>query len=506
MSLKRALWIFSILTITLQLIIVPAAGDTPAGQTTAPNFSMTLVPKLVEQSGQFATFSIPLDRYARDTSQLPIGVFDSGIGGLTVLEEILKIDLHNNQTARPGADGVPDFAGERFIYLGDQANMPYGNYSSVDKTDYLRELIQKDLLFLLGNRYWESAAASEQQPKLDKLPVKAIVIACNTATAYGLDDLRQTIQDLKLPVPVIGVVEAGGRGVIDLVRTDPTRGCAVILATVGTCDSGAYPKTIAKLAGQQGLRIPAVFQQGSVGLAGAIEGNQSFVNSAAGTASSNYQGPSLKNQRAPIKTELANTYGFDPAGLVGDPNQPETWRLTSVANYIRYDVTTLVEQYRQSNPTQPITTVVLGCTHFPLAQSQIREVFDRLRQYRDESGGRPYRNLIAENLQFVNPGEYTAKELFRELFAKRLKLPAGEKSLLDHDQFFITVPSPNVPSYAIDETGGLTYDYKYGRKTNQWQQEDTRAIPIGNDPRGLSALTLWREKLPEVAKRLPPAK
>src|SRR5687768_12730338 len=58
-----------------------------------------------------------------DGSGLPSGVFDSGIGGLTVLEAILKVDAFNNETLRPGADGKPDFAGERFIYLGDQANM-----------------------------------------------------------------------------------------------------------------------------------------------------------------------------------------------------------------------------------------------------------------------------------------------------------------------------------------------------------------------------------------------
>src|SRR5690606_32213404 len=80
---------------------------------------------------------------------LPIGVFHSGIGGLTVLEALLKVDAHHNETLQPGADGVPDFAGERFLCLGDQANMPYGRYPSEGKTDYLRELILKDVTFLL---------------------------------------------------------------------------------------------------------------------------------------------------------------------------------------------------------------------------------------------------------------------------------------------------------------------------------------------------------------------
>ncbi|HND56117.1 MAG TPA: hypothetical protein PLV92_27060, partial [Pirellulaceae bacterium] len=51
---------------------------------------------------------------AADRRNLPIGVFDSGIGGLTVLEAILRIDEHDNESHQPGADGRPDFAGERF--------------------------------------------------------------------------------------------------------------------------------------------------------------------------------------------------------------------------------------------------------------------------------------------------------------------------------------------------------------------------------------------------------
>src|SRR3569623_1741006 len=61
--------------------------------------------------------------YDTDTRKLPVGVFDSGIGGLTVLNAILNADAFHNDNLKPGADGVRDFASERFIYLGDQANM-----------------------------------------------------------------------------------------------------------------------------------------------------------------------------------------------------------------------------------------------------------------------------------------------------------------------------------------------------------------------------------------------
>ncbi|HAL71245.1 MAG TPA: hypothetical protein DCP71_05675, partial [Verrucomicrobiales bacterium] len=74
-----------------------------------------------------APASFDASAYQGDLSRLPIGVFDSGIGGLTVLEALLTLDAFNNETLKPGPDGKPDFENERFIYLGDQANMPYGN-------------------------------------------------------------------------------------------------------------------------------------------------------------------------------------------------------------------------------------------------------------------------------------------------------------------------------------------------------------------------------------------
>ncbi|HBJ85861.1 MAG TPA: hypothetical protein DDZ88_18700, partial [Verrucomicrobiales bacterium] len=183
-----------------------------------------------------AAFSFDATAWSDDeaTRHLPIGVFDSGIGGLTVLEALLTLDAFHNDTLQPGADGTPDFAQERFIYFGDQANMPYGNYSAVQRTDYLRELIVKDAVFLLGKRFWP---AEGKEPQFSKPPVKAIVIACNTATAYGLEDIRKAVAAWKIPVIVVGVVEAGARGVLE----SNTTGGIGVLATVGSCASGVYP-------------------------------------------------------------------------------------------------------------------------------------------------------------------------------------------------------------------------------------------------------------------------
>ena len=65
--------------------------------------------------------------------QLPIGVFDSRTGGLTILQAILTLDAFNNKTGEPGGDGILDFSNEAFQYLVDWANMPYGNYAVANK-------------------------------------------------------------------------------------------------------------------------------------------------------------------------------------------------------------------------------------------------------------------------------------------------------------------------------------------------------------------------------------
>ncbi|HZK60487.1 MAG TPA: hypothetical protein VFC41_00335, partial [Anaerovoracaceae bacterium] len=65
------------------------------------------------------------------TADLPIGMFDSGTGGLTVLRALIDFDSYDNSNKKSlkGGDGKNDFINEQFIYFGDQANMPYGNYS-----------------------------------------------------------------------------------------------------------------------------------------------------------------------------------------------------------------------------------------------------------------------------------------------------------------------------------------------------------------------------------------
>lgn len=130
----------------------------------------------------------------------PIGVFDSGVGGLTVLDAIHR--------ALPWED---------LIYLGDTARVPYGTKSPDSVSRYARQaalaLVRRD--------------------------VKALVIACNTASAVALEVLRASYPSL----PIIGVIEPGAEASC----LASTSGCIGVIATEGTIQGGAYQQAITRL-------------------------------------------------------------------------------------------------------------------------------------------------------------------------------------------------------------------------------------------------------------------
>ena len=132
--------------------------------------------------------------------QLPIGVFDSGVGGLTVLKALREELPH-----------------EDLIYLGDTARLPYGTKSPASISRY----------------------ACQAARLLQQRDIKLLVVACNTASAVALDALRAQLQ----PLPVIGVV---GPGASAAVAARPG-GRHLVLATEATVRLGAYRRAILEL-------------------------------------------------------------------------------------------------------------------------------------------------------------------------------------------------------------------------------------------------------------------
>ncbi len=195
-------------------------------------------------------------------SSLPIGIFDSGIGGLTVQRAIAKLLPHENT-----------------IYLGDTAHVPYGTKSRETVTRYSLDIA--DYLSQAG--------------------IKMLVVACNTASAYSIVKLRQL-----LSIPVIGVIEPGAQAAVEATKA----GRIGVIGTEGTVRSGAYFDAIKKRDDKISVFLRA----------------------------------------CPLFVPLAEE------GMLGN----RIAALTAL-HYLKY--------FRD----EPVDTLVLGCTHYPLLKEVIRD-------------------------------------------------------------------------------------------------------------------------------------
>ena len=232
----------------------------------------------------------------------PIGVFDSGVGGLTVAREIMR--------------QLPE---ESMIYFGDTARVPYGTKSKDTIVRYSRQIVN----FLLSKG------------------VKAVVIACNTASALALADL----QDL-YNVPIIGMVQPGAVAAMNATKNKNIG----IIGTNATIKSGQYGQYLRKL-------DPSV---------------------------------TVVTKACPLFVPLVEE------GLIDD-------RITEdmVSRYLR--------EFKQYD----IDSLILGCTHYPLLRSKIRE-------------------YMGDKIQIVNPAYETAMDLKRLLEEKEM---ANDETTEHHSEY-----------------------------------------------------------------------
>ena len=219
----------------------------------------------------------------------PIGVFDSGVGGLTVLREITKrLPMENT------------------IYLGDTARVPYGIKS-------------KDTVI----RYSLEVAAF-----LSKLDIKLLVVACNTASAFALSELKKN-----LSIPVIGVIEPGAGAALRATRT----GRIGIIGTQGTIRSNSYVDAINR---QSGNRTKEVTERGE------------------------------KHFDRYFETRTDSMVIFTKACPLFVPLAEEGWTGNDVARLT-------AEHYLKGLNDESIDTLVLGCTHYPLLKDTIASVMGK---------------------------------------------------------------------------------------------------------------------------------
>lgn len=193
----------------------------------------------------------------------PVGVFDSGVGGLTVAREIMR-----------------NLPSEKIVYFGDTARVPYGSKSKETVIRYSRQIIR----FL-----------QEQQ-------VKAIVVACNTASAFALDTVRD-----EFDIPIIGVIESGAK----VAAAGHWNKRVGIIGTVGTVGSGIHAQYLKKL-------DPEI---------------------------------TVFGKACPLFVPLVEE------GWLHDPVTVE-----------------VASRYLKELQDKDVDTLILGCTHYPLIRSTIRQV------------------------------------------------------------------------------------------------------------------------------------
>jgi glutamate racemase len=457
---------------------------------------------------KFVSVLIFLMSFLTSTAQRPIGVFDSGTGGLTVLEAILTLDAFNNRTGQPGADGKKDFEKESFQYLADQANMPYGNYAAEKKTDLLKENILNCMGFLRGQTFYNRS--SNQWNPQQKSPVKMIVLACNTATAYAYNDVRASVitSNPNEIIPVIGVIDAGSKAA--LIHQQKQSGTIGVFATAGTVASDGYPRTLRKMAAEYGLKDLSIVSQGGFGLAESIDRDWSFYVDTATRIRPDYKGPSLQHKNYPIRAELMQVYHFDTTNNKLLCEYDGQGRCTDVqindpGNYVRYHLVSLLEKMRAEKYTRPLNTLILGCTHYPYMRDTIRNVLNELYQFK-ENGQYIYRSVLAPQVNLIDPSVETAKEAYVALRKQSLdtRRPVYFNTSHPRAEFFITVPNTDDPLVRIQPDGWFTYVYKYGRTAGA-KRNDVQYVPFDRVNVSEATYQRFERALPSVYRLLKPA-
>ena len=260
----------------------------------------------------------------------PVGVFDSGVGGLTVAREIMR-----------------NLPSEKIVYFGDTARLPYGSKSKETVIRYSRQIIR----FL-----------QEQQ-------VKAIVVACNTASAFALDTVRD-----EFDIPIIGVIESGAK--VAAARTRNKR--VGIIGTVGTVGSGIHAQYLKKLD----------------------------------------PGITVFGKACPLFVPLVEE------GWLHDPVTVE-----------------VASRYLKELQDKDVDTLILGCTHYPLIRSTIRQV-------------------MGEEVCLVNPAYETALELGKLLEEQGLSSTGTEQKEFPY-RFYVSDLADEFKEFA---NSILPYDVEMTKK------------------------------------------
>jgi glutamate racemase len=151
----------------------------------------------------------------------------------------------------------------------------------------------------------------------------------------------------------------------------------------------------------------------------------------------------------------------------------------------------LVEKHRLKNGNIPLKNIILGCTHYPFLLDTLNKVLSELRNYK-QNGVRIYEQILPEDLVFIDPSVYTAKQVYKLLRKEKL---LNSQSGINGLKAYISVPAKGINPDFLDMNGNLTYKHKYGRDLNS----EIQSVEIA--PFSLSNINPYN--LQRIKERLP---
>ena len=159
-------------------------------------------------------------------------------------------------------------------------------------------------------------------------------------------------------------------------------------------------------------------------------------------------------------------------------------QLNDPSNYVRYHLVTLLEKMIVEKYTEPMNTLILGCTHYPYMKDTIAHVLNELYNFKS-NGYYRYRNYLAEKVELIDPALETAKDAYIALRTNELMNNDSKKE----NKFFITIPNTSLSEVQLQPDGWFTYAYKYGREAGA-KKVYVQFVPF--DVKNISSATYQR--------------
>lgn len=392
--------------------------------------TIPIVSKVLNDSS--SVYYVNFEKLPSQRDTLPIGVVEFD-GYLPMTETLLHLEHFNNITGRDGLDRIPDLAGEKFQTLLDLENLPYQDYVEANKSYYLREIVVKNALFLLSNKYY--LHSSDKTAKGVKDPCKIIVVSSPWASAYGVSDIEQLLRLSKSDVKVVGVIRPTVRTVYEDVKRSNNDSVAV-----GILDSYGEAYLF-----EEALNKHKKHSEESKYLK-VVTGN-------------------LKELTAVIDKEQVN---WDEESLQANEKRAV---LDSIINsHIRSCIVSLLDSLQNSKEQIPLKSLILGSWEQDNYTPRILSVIEELRHY-TVNGRQIYAHLIDKNFTIINPLECAARECYRILRNDNL---LAFNPTENHSEDFKSVANYTVGTENLDSDGKLTREFKLSREVGK--EEETTVI------------------------------